>query len=68
MTKNKTKKFEDFEQGLTSDYTPPKYLVQPAEGDKGFYMFKKAFDDQKKYFRPFISNSNKELPTNQQDK
>jgi hypothetical protein len=62
MTKNKkTQKFEEFEDGLTNSYDPPKYLVQPAEGDKGFYMFQKAFKDQKKFFQPFIRSTNKDL-------
>jgi hypothetical protein len=63
MTKSNknTKGFKDFEGDLTSDYDPPKYLVQPAEGDKGFYMFQKAFKDQKKFFQPFIRSTNKDL-------
>ena len=42
-------KFEDYEKGSTESYAPPKYLVQPAPNDTGFYMFKKAFDNQKKF-------------------
>lgn len=61
MTKNKTKKFKEFEDGLTNSYDPPKYLVQPAEGDKGFEMFQKAFQDQKIFFKPFIRSTNKDL-------
>lgn len=34
------------------DYPSPEYVVQPAEGDKGFFMFKKAFDSMKKRFSP----------------
>jgi hypothetical protein len=62
MTKNKkTQKFVDFEEGLTSNYEPPKYVAQPAEGDKGFEMFHKAFQDQKVFFTPFIRSTNKDL-------
>lgn len=49
--------FEEFEKkknkknsGETDNYAPPEYLVQPAEGDKGFFMFKAAFDKKKKRF------------------
>lgn len=48
----------------TESYDPPKYLVQPAPGDTGFYMFKKAFDNQKKYFEPRIASSNQEIEEN----
>jgi len=34
------------------DYPAPEYVVQPAEDDKGFFMFKKAFDSMKKRFSP----------------
>lgn len=58
-------KFSTFEKGETDTYEPPKYLVQPASGDKGFYMFKQAFDNQKKFFQPRIASSNHELPDNE---
>jgi hypothetical protein len=58
---NKTPDFITFESE-TEDYKAPKYLVQPAPGDTGFYMFKKAFDNQKSFFEPRIASSNKELP------
>jgi hypothetical protein len=62
MTKNrKTQDFKEFEKDLTSSYDPPEYLVQPAKDDKGFDMFQKAFKDQKKFFRPFIRSTNKDL-------
>lgn len=57
-------KFDQFSEGETDSYEPPKYLVKPAKGDKGFYMFKKAFDNQKKFFQPRIASSNHELPEN----
>jgi hypothetical protein len=62
---NKLPKFAEFEQGSTESYPPPKYLVQPASNDTGFYMFKKAFDNQKKYFQPRIASSNKDVPDNE---
>jgi hypothetical protein len=34
------------------DYPAPEYVVQPAKGDKGFFMFKAAFDNMKKRFEP----------------
>lgn len=50
----KLKKFKEFKNetnpGDTSTYPPPKYLVQPAKGEKGFFMFKDAFDKRKKRF------------------
>jgi hypothetical protein len=60
------KSFSDFlleskDEDLTSSYSPPEYLVQPAKGDKGFEMFKKAFDSQKKYFKPSIRSTNQDL-------
>ena len=46
--------FEEFKvsppRGETDSYPPPKYVVQPAKGDKGFFMFKKAFDKRRKKF------------------
>jgi hypothetical protein len=59
--KNNTPDFATFESD-TEDYKAPKYLVQPAPGDAGFYMFKKAFDNQKSFFKPRIASSNHELP------
>lgn len=41
------KNFKDFineGKDSTSSYPPPEYLVQPAKGDKGFFMFKAQFD------------------------
>ena len=36
--------------GEIENYPPPEYVVQPAEGDKGFFLFKNAFDKMKKRF------------------
>jgi len=51
------KKYKEFspervsgDPSLTDSYPPPKYVVKPAKGDKGFFMFKKAFDRMKKRF------------------
>lgn len=58
------KLFEEFQEELekkkkkkkkskgesTEDYPAPEYVVQPAKGDKGFFMFKDAFDKMKKRF------------------
>ncbi len=60
-SKKKTQTFEDFEKSYTDDYTPPDQLVKPAKGDKGYAMFKKAFDDQKSYYKPGIKSTNKDL-------
>lgn len=62
MSKSKkTPKFNEFNKSLTGDYTPPKYLVKPQPGDKGWEMFKIAFDNQKSYFKPGIKSSNQDL-------
>jgi uncharacterized membrane protein YdbT with pleckstrin-like domain len=55
---------DDPDKGSTESYEPPKYLVDPAPGDKGFFMFKKAFDNQKKYFQPRIASSNPDIEEN----
>jgi len=57
-------KFDKFEEGTTDSYTPPEYLVQPAPNDTGFNMFKKAFDNQKKFFTPHIASTNHDLEEN----
>jgi hypothetical protein len=61
MAKKRVYKFEDFD-GTTDSYPVPQYIAKPAPGDKGFYMFKTAFDSQKTYFQPKIQSSNKDLP------
>jgi hypothetical protein len=48
--KLKKKKTEQPKRGETDSYPPPEYVVQPAKDDKGFFMFKKAFDSMKKKF------------------
>jgi len=62
MTKNKkTPNYEEYEKSLTSNYSPPEYLVKPAEDDKGFAMFQQAFKNQKKYYQPSIRSTNTDL-------
>ncbi len=46
----KTSKKKQKAKESTDSYPPPEYLVQPAEGDKGFFLFKNAFDKMKKRF------------------
>ena len=36
--------------GEIENYEAPEYVVQPAKDDKGFFMFKNAFDKMKKRF------------------
>jgi len=45
----------------TDDYTPPKYVAQPAVDDKGYGLVASAFDKQKSYFKPGIKSSNQDL-------
>lgn len=53
-------KDEDKEGGVadTSNYEPPKYVIQPAKGDKGFAMLKSHFNKGKTYFKPAIKSEN----------
>jgi hypothetical protein len=65
--KNRLPSFTIFEkksqegEGETESYAPPKYVVQPPVNDKGWEMFKTAFDAQKPYFKPGIKSSNHDL-------
>lgn len=44
------------DKSLTDNYEPPKYLIQPQEGDKGFALVKSAFDAPKQFkYTPRIS-------------
>lgn len=69
--------FEDFQQelkiekkkknspktGEIENYEAPEYVVQPAPGDKGFAMFKNAFDKKKKRFETgFFSTTVNNMP------
>lgn len=67
--KNNTPSFKQFEsqqiaEADTNSYEPPKYVVKPAPGDKGFAMLKTAFDNQKSYFQPRIASSNHDIEEN----
>jgi hypothetical protein len=45
------KNFDEFSKpgrGTTDSYPPPEYLVQPHKGEKGFFLFKAAFDKLRK--------------------
>lgn len=56
--KSKFKSYDEFEKSnsaSTDRYEPPKYVVQPAKDDKGFAMFKAAFDSKKRKYTPGIS-------------
>jgi hypothetical protein len=55
--KKKNKKFKtysEFSKGLTDTYPPPEYVVEPAPGDKGFALVKKAFNKMEKILEPGI--------------
>jgi len=43
------KNFKEFStKSSTDSYPPPDYLVQPHTGEKGFFLFKSAFDKLRK--------------------
>lgn len=44
------KKTKTPKTGETENYESPEYVVQPAPGDKGFHIVKKAFSHLKKRF------------------
>lgn len=54
-------KFDEFQDSETGNYAPPKYVVQPPVNDKGWELFKSAFDKQKSYFNPKIKSTNLDL-------
>lgn len=71
MTSNKKKhisSFDEFSESDTSNYTPPKYVVQPPVNDTGWEMFKTAFDKQKSYFKPKIKSTNLKLSDDENSK
>jgi hypothetical protein len=64
-SKKKKKKAKKSEAD-TDSFESPEYVVQPAKGETGFFMFKKAFDKMKRRFAPgFFSTTtnNENLPT-----
>ena len=54
LEKKKSKSTKDAD---IDNFEPPKYVVQPAEGDTGFYLVKKEFDKMKRQFTPGVSFS-----------
>lgn len=46
----KSKKKRAPKSAEIENFESPKYLVQPAENDTGFFMFKSAFDKRVKRF------------------
>ena len=55
---NKSKKRKKKNKGSDiTDYEPPIYVVQPAEGDTGFAYVKKEFDKMKTQYTPKVAFS-----------
>ena len=59
------KKLASTNKGKTEDYTPPKYLVQPHEGDEMYPFVEKEYLKSKKASEkidsPFITTSYKKF-------
>ena len=62
MSKKHTKTFEDFDKANTDNWPPPKYLVKPAEGDKGFALTKSQFRNMTKHFSRGMKGAGLSLP------
>jgi hypothetical protein len=62
MSRKYTKSFEEFDSASTDNWDPPKYLVQPAKGDKGFAITKSYFHNMTKHFKPGIKDAGLDLP------
>lgn len=60
--KKHTQTFEDFDKANTDNWPPPKYLVQPAKGDKGFALTKSYFHNMTNHFKPGIKDADLDLP------
>jgi hypothetical protein len=60
--KKHTQTFEDFDKANTDNWPPPKYLVQPAKGDKGFALAKSYFHRMTTHFKPGIKDADLDLP------
>lgn len=58
----KTKTFDEFDKSSTDSWASPKYLVQPAEKDKGFALVKSGFHNMTNHFKPGISDAGLDLP------
>ncbi len=53
--------FKAYEAAVnTEDFEPPKYLVKPAKGDKGYAIVKREFSKRKPYFIPSLSGTTDE--------
>lgn len=64
MSNNKyTKTFEEFDAASTDNWAPPKHLVKPAKGDKGYALTKSYFHNMTKHFKPGISDAGLTLPS-----
>jgi len=59
--KKYTQSFEDFDAADTDNWAPPKYLVKPAPGDKGFALAKSAFHNMTTTFKPGIKEAGLDL-------
>lgn len=57
MSKKHTSTFEEFDKANTDNWPPPKYLVKPAPGDKGFALAKSQYRNLTKYFKPGMSSA-----------
>lgn len=53
----KKKKKKKVKSGEIENYDPPKYVVQPHEGETGFFLVKKEFEKMRNRFSPGISFS-----------
>jgi hypothetical protein len=63
MSKKKhTQNFKEFSAADTDNWPAPKYLVQPAKGDKGFAITKSQFNNMTKHFEPGIKDAGLDLP------
>jgi hypothetical protein len=60
--KKHSQTFEEFDKANTDNWPPPKYLVQPAKGDKGFALAKSYFHNMTNHFKPGIKDADLDLP------
>jgi|694.fasta_scaffold47411_9 hypothetical protein len=52
MKEKKFKSFDEYHRSLTDSYPPPKYVIAPQPGDKGFALVKSALDKTEKILEP----------------
>ena len=55
--KKRKKKRVSKKDGNISNYEAPKYVVQHAKDDTGFFLVKKEFEKRKRQYTPGISYS-----------